>query len=132
MLDSLKTTHAKLDSSENIVTIQAKEIASLKSQLSKIQTELTNTNTEKNSMALFGMQMSKTGYNLLMWCIIGGLLTLALFFIFRFKSSNSSTKEAKLKLEEVETEFEDHRRIALEREQKLRRQLQDEINKNKS
>ena len=132
VLDSLKTTHAKLDSSENIVTIQAKEIASLKSQLSKIQTELTNTNTEKNSMALFGMQMSKTGYNLLMWCIIGGLLTLALFFLFRFKSSNSSTKEAKLKLEEVETEFEDHRRIALEREQKVRRQLQDEINKNKS
>jgi hypothetical protein len=41
------------------------------------------------------------------------------------------TKEAKRKLEDIETEFEDHRRIALEREQKVRRQLQDEINKNK-
>ena len=132
VLDSLKTTHAKLDSSEKIVTDQVKEIASLKSQLSDTQSELSNTNTEKDSMALFGMQMSKTGYNSLMFSVIGGLLALALFFLFRFKSSNSSTKAAKYKLEEVETEFEEHRRVALEREQKVRRQLQDEINKNKS
>ena len=132
VLDSLKTTYAKLDSSEKRVTSQAKEIESLKSKLGNTQTELTNTNAEKDSMSLFGIQMSKTGYNVLMWSIIAGLLALALFFLFRFKSSNSSTKAAKQKLEEVETEFEEHRRIALEREQKVRRQLQDEINKNKS
>ena len=34
-------------------------------------------------------------------------------------------------LEEIEEEFDDHRRTALEREQKVRRQLQDEINKQK-
>jgi len=32
----------------------------------------------------------------------------------------------------LELEFEEHRRNALEREQKVRRQLQDEINKQKS
>ncbi|WP_299117965.1 tRNA (guanine-N1)-methyltransferase [uncultured Winogradskyella sp.] len=132
VLDSLKTTYAKLNSSEKTVNNQAKEIESLKSQLSNTQTELTNTNAEKDSMSLFGMQMSKTGYNVLMWGIIAGLLALALLFVFRFKSSNSSTKAAKRKLEEVEVEFEEHRRVALEREQKVRRQLQDEINKNKS
>ncbi|RZN81427.1 MAG: tRNA (guanine-N1)-methyltransferase [Winogradskyella sp.] len=132
VLDSLKTTHAKLDNSEKTVNNQAKEIESLKSQLGNTQTELTNTNAEKDSMSLFGMQMSKTGYNILMWAIIAGLLALTLLFVFRFNSSNSSTKAAKRKLEEVEVEFEEHRRVALEREQKVRRQLQDEINKNKS
>ena len=131
VLDSLKTTYAKLNSSENTVAQQLKEIESLKTQLQNTQTDLTKTNEEKDSMALFGMQMGKANYNILMWTIIGGLLALALFFIFKFKSSNALTRDAKHKLEEVETEFEEHRRTALEREQKVRRQLQDEINKNK-
>ena len=83
-------------------------------------------------MALFGLQMSKTSYNILMWTIIGGLFALLVVFVLRFKSSNSATKEARRKLEETETEYKDYRRIALEREQKVRRQLQDEINKNKT
>jgi len=84
------------------------------------------------SLSLFGLQMSKTGYNALMWSIIAALLALLLVFIFRFKNSNSITKAAKLKLSETEEEFEEHRRNALEREQKVRRQLQDEINKNRN
>jgi hypothetical protein len=67
-----------------------------------------------------------------MWSIIAGLFAFLLLFIYKFKGSNSSTREAKLRLDEVETEFEDHRRNALEREQKVRRQLQDELNKHKS
>jgi uncharacterized membrane protein (DUF106 family) len=83
-------------------------------------------------MALLGMQTSKTNYNVIMWTIIAALTALLLFFIYKFKNSNSLTKEAKYKLEEVESEFEEHRRNALEREQKVRRQLQDELNKNKA
>ncbi len=54
-----------------------------------------------------------------------------LFFIYKYKNSNSTTKEAKKNLAEIEDEFDDHRRTALEREQKVRRQLQDELNKQK-
>ncbi len=66
-----------------------------------------------------------------MWSIIGGLLALLLLFIYKFKNSNSITREANHNLAEIEEEFDDHRRTALEREQKVRRQLQDEINKQK-
>ena len=41
------------------------------------------------------------------------------------------TQEAKTSLDELEIEYEEHRRRALEREQKISRQYQDEINKNK-
>ncbi len=132
VLDSLKTTYKNLEDSKNTVEGQAKEIADLKAQLSTTQSTLDQTNTEKNNMALLGMQTSKTNYNVIMWTIIAALLALLLFFIFKFKNSNALTRGAKLKLEEVETEFEEHRRVALEREQKVRRQLQDEINKNKA
>lgn len=130
-IDSLKTVHAKLESLNNTVEAQLKEIDGLKTSLSSTQSTLDSTNAKKNSMSLLGAQMSKTGYNILMWTIIAGLLALLLLFIYKFKNSNAITKKAKYNLAEIEEEFEEHRKTALEREQKVRRQLQDEINKQK-
>ncbi|WP_299550184.1 tRNA (guanine-N1)-methyltransferase [Seonamhaeicola sp.] len=130
-IDSINTLKKELSNSNATITSQDKEINELKSNLTQTQTTLDNTNKEKDSMALFGMQMSKTGYNMLMWTIIAALLALLILFIYRFKNSNAVTKLAKQNLAEIEEEFDEHRRIALEREQKVRRQLQDEINKQK-
>ncbi|GAA0746936.1 tRNA (guanine-N1)-methyltransferase [Gaetbulibacter jejuensis] len=130
-LDSLKAIHKDLADTQAIVDTQALEITELKSNLTNTKDTLDKTNLEKDSMALFGMQMSKGGYNVLMWSIIGGLFALLLLFIYKFKNSNAITKQAKKSLAETEEEFEEHRRTALEREQKVRRQLQDEINKQK-
>jgi len=131
-LDSLKAVHKDLEDTKAIVKSQAKEIESLKSNLANTESTLNATNDEKDNISLFGMQTNKASYKILMWSIIGGLLALLLLFIYKFKGSNSATREAKHKLEEVESEFEEHRRTALEREQKVRRQLQDELNKQKS
>tara|TARA_R110000751_G_scaffold78765_2_gene158948 strand:- start:200 stop:805 length:606 start_codon:yes stop_codon:yes gene_type:complete len=131
-LDSLKAVHKDLVDTQAIVDKQVDEIESLKSNLSNTESTLNATNNEKDNISLFGIQTNKASYKVLMWSIIGGLLAFLLFFIYKFKGSNSATREAKHKLEEVESEFEEHRRNALEREQKVRRQLQDELNKQKS
>lgn len=108
---------------------QQAEISKLNTDLSGTQQTLEATNQEKDSMNFFGKQMSKSGYKTLMWGIAGLLLAGLLLFIFRFKNSNSITKEARYKLSEAEQEFEEYRKKALEKEQKLGRQLQDERNK---
>lgn len=131
-MDTLIANRKNLADTQGVVNSQATEIDGLKTSLAQTQSKLDQTEDEKNNMALFGIQMGKTNYNILMWCIVAALLGLLLFFIYKFKNSNTLTKEAKLKLDELETEFEEHRRTALEREQKVRRQLQDEINKNKA
>lgn len=131
-MDSLKALRQKLTDTQSIVDRQAANIESLQTNLSNTQSTLNKTEEEKNNMALFGVQMGKANYNVVMWSIVALLLACLLFFIYKFKNSNTLTRQAKLKLDEVETEFEEHRRIALEREQKVRRQLQDEINKNKA
>lgn len=129
--DSINTLETKLDNTRDVVSKQQNEIDNLKTSLSKTQDTLNTTNTEKDSMSLLGLQMSKPSYNLLMWLIITALFVLLLLFIYKFKNSNTGTKAAKNALVEVEEEFEEHRRTALEREQKVRRQLQDELNKQK-
>lgn len=131
-IDSLDAVHKNLADTKAIVESQSKEISTLKTSLANTESTLNNTKAEKDNISLFGIQMSKASYKVLMWCIIAALLGLLLLFIYKFKGSNSSTREAKLKVSELETEFEEHRRNALEREQKVRRQLQDELNKQKS
>ena len=131
-LDSLKAVRKDLVETQINVDKQASEISTLKSSLSETQNTLDLTNQEKDSMEFLGMQLSKTTYNTFIWSIIGGLLVFLLFFIYKFKNSNSTTREAKRALAEIEEEFDEHRKTALEREQKVRRQLQDELNKQKA
>lgn len=131
-LDSLNAVKKQLSDTKQIVDNQEKEIEVLKTNLSDTNTNLDRLKLEKDSMSLLGMQMTKIGYNILLWSIIGGLLVLLLLFIFKFKNSNVITRNAKLALAETEEEFEAHRKRALEREQKVMRRLQDEINKQKA
>lgn len=131
-IDSLKAVHKDLADTKILVDTQAKEISDLKSSLESTQTNLENTRSEKDNIGLFGMQMSKGSYKTIMWLIIACLLALLGLFIYKFKNSNAVTRQAKKNLADIEEEFEEHRKTAVEREQKVRRQLQDEINKQKT
>ncbi len=130
-IDSLKAVHKDLSDTKAIVDSQAIEIADLKNRLANTKTTLVTTKEEKDNMFLLGMPISKGMYKLLMWSAIGLLLILLSVFIYKFRNSNAITKQAKQALAETEEEFEEHRRNALEREQIVRRQLLDEINKHK-
>lgn len=130
-LDSLNTFRKNLLNAKAIVDSLTVEVSSLKANLRDSQNDLFKTNEKKNSMHLFGLQMSKANYNLLMLIIIAVLLAFLFIFIYKFKNSNTITKTAKNNLAYIEEEFEEHRRNALVREQKVRRQLQDELNKQK-
>ena len=131
-MDTLNAVHKELSDTQAKVKTQSNEIDQLKTDLSNTKTNLEDTKKEKDSMALFGLQMSKGGYNALMWTIIAVLLVMLSLFIYKFKNSNAITKQAKKSLLETEEEYEEYRRNSLEREQKVRRQLQDEINKQKN
>ena len=62
-----------------------------------------------------------------------GLLSLIIVVLFiKYKSGFDIIKTTKNKLHETDEEFEKFRQRSLEREQQLRRKLQDEINKKKS
>ena len=87
---------------------------------------------KEDGIEILGMLTKKSTYNTIMWSIIALLIAAFLFIFFKFNKSNAVTKEANLKLAETEEEFDAHRQKTLEREQQLRRKLQDEINKNRN
>ena len=132
VLDSLKSSREIISEKDNLLKTERSNIEKTKGTLSKTQLELEIANKKENSISLFGMQLSKITYNLLLWSIIIILLLGLSYFVFKFFRSNVLTKQAQNSLLETEEEFEQHRKKALEREQKLRRQLQDEINKQRN
>lgn len=129
--DTLNLNRKKYLDSQNIISNQKTEIDSLNSKLIAINDDLSSVTKEKDSINLLGMQLSKTGYNSILWTIIAALSALLALFITRFKRSNTITAEAKIDKAEIEKEYEEHKQRALEREQKIRRELQDELNKQK-
>lgn len=130
-LDSLNTIHKILANTQALVKSQANQIARLQTTLSKTNSDLESMTSKKNSMSLLGLEMSKIWYHILIFTIIFSLLALLLLFIYKFRHSNTVTINAVKALKDTEEAFENHRKTALEREQKVRRQLLDEINKQK-
>ncbi|MGC1515275.1 MAG: tRNA (guanine-N1)-methyltransferase [Maribacter sp.] len=131
VLDSIAAMNKKTAELKATIAEHETTITSLNNKLEETTTNLTEVSEEKDSISFLGIPVSKGTYNFILWTIIGGLFLILGLFIYRFRNSNILTQEAKKNLAELEVEYEDHRRRALEREQKISRQLQDEINKQK-
>jgi tetrahydromethanopterin S-methyltransferase subunit B len=131
ILDSISTSNSNITGLRATIAENETAISSLNTKLDETTKNLNQLTEEKDSMSFFGIMVSKGTYKLIVWSVIFGLLAFLLFFIYRFRNSNFLTQQAKSALADVEAEFEQHRRRSLEREQKISRELQDEINKNK-
>ncbi|KOY52200.1 hypothetical protein [Polaribacter dokdonensis] len=132
VLDSLRKSEKTISEKDNLLKSERNSIEKLNTDLEKTKEELELALAKENSISLLGFQVSKVTYNLVLWLIIIVLALALAFFVFKFSKSHILTKEAKENLETVEEDFENHRKKSLEREQKLRRQLQDEINKQRN
>ncbi|MDT0607244.1 tRNA (guanine-N1)-methyltransferase [Croceitalea rosinachiae] len=131
ILDTISAANDNISELQATIADHETTLSSLNTKLEQTTKNLTELTAEKDSMSFFGIMVSKGTYKLIVWCIIFGLLIFLILFIYKFKNSNTLTQQAKLALSDVEGEFEEHRRRALEREQKISRKLQDEINKKK-
>ncbi len=126
--DSIKSLHKQLIDSKNKIAEQAKKIDKTNSELKSSSEEINSLTKEKESISFLGIPLKKAMYNTVIFLIIAVLTALLGFYIYRFKDSHRVTRKYKKDLSELEKEFEEHRTKALEREQKVRRQLQDLIN----
>ena len=129
--DSMDKATAHRHSLDKQLSAQIQKTDSVQSLYNAITQTNVTLEKEKNSMAFLGIPSTKSSYRVISWTLILSLLGGLLFFIFKFRNSNFLTQQAKSALEEMEQEFEQHRRWALDREQKLSRELLDERNNKK-
>lgn len=136
LIELQKNTRAKISGLENRIVVSENNIKDQKKEIDRLNAELAETTGNlqdaaqaKNEISFFGLPTNKTTYRIITWGILLILLVALAIFIYKFKNSHIQTKEAKKNLQETEDEFEEYRKKALEKQQKLGRSLQDERNK---
>ncbi|WP_257668935.1 hypothetical protein [Parapedobacter tibetensis] len=101
----------------------------LSDSLSTVYKSLQSAKDHRDNFSFLGMAMHKSTYSILLWSLVLALAIALTFYIYRFNQSHMVTKDTKKAIEDLQMEFDQHRKKAMEKEQKLKRQLQDEINK---
>ncbi len=119
----------EISSLKDSIQSQDKQIQSLNTGVSDLNKELSSLQNEKDEIVFLGMPLTKSGYKTMTWSIIVVLIILLFLFIFKYNRSNLLTKEAKQNLKNLDADYESYKRISLEKQQKLGRELQDEKNK---
>lgn len=129
--DSLKVLKTVIIEKENTLKNKNKKIESLYSLHQQTNKKLTVAISKENTISFFGIQISKKMYKIIIWVLIFLLLIGFILFVYKFNNSNVLTEEAKNNLLSVEREFDIFRKKSIKREQKLRRELLDQVNKPK-
>lgn len=131
VLEAINQLQSEINSNKVAFEKQKASLDTITLKLTTTEEALSEALNRENNLEVIGIPTSKSTFKLLV-CIVVAILLLALGGLFiQFKKSYSDTKDAQKKLIETEEELEELKKRSLEREQKIRRQLQDEINKNK-
>jgi hypothetical protein len=132
VLDSIKLIDKELQLKNQQNRVLKDSLQNANTILSSLDSDMKLMTTEKDSIYFVGLRLNKSTYSIIVWSIIFILIVMLSYFIYQFKNSYIITSEAKSNLSEVEEELAIFKKKSLEREQKIRRQLQDEINKQRT
>ncbi|WP_107037574.1 coiled-coil domain-containing protein [Brumimicrobium mesophilum] len=127
--DSIIVFESEILESSKKIQEQKSDIDSSHQEIESLNAELKETQSKVDNIDFMGISTQKSTFTTIMLSIILVLLIISLVMFFVFKKGQKSTKLAKEKLTETQLELDNHRKRSLEREQKVRRELQDELNK---
>jgi len=131
VLDTVAALEQNITSSSLEIGQQKETISNLNKELETTKNELAISIKKEKGIEILGIVTNKSTYNIVAFSLIVILLITIFVLLFKYKNSNTITKSTLSKLTETEEELDSFRQKTLEREQQLRRKLQDEINKNK-
>jgi hypothetical protein len=130
-LDSIERIHKELQLKNQRNNFLKDSLQTIKKELGNLNSDLKLIINEKDTIYLFGIKLSKVIYKIIIWITVLLLIFMLSYSLYEYKNSFLVTSQAKKNLIDAENELSDLRKNSLKKEQKLRRLLQDEINKHK-
>jgi len=115
-LTALKLEVARLNST---LTEENTQIETLNTELASTKDERDDAIRNKDSFSLLGILMHKTLYSTIMWLIILGLAVFAAILFIMFRRAHVVTSHTKHELLSVQEEFDQYRKTAREKYEKL-------------
>lgn len=127
--DSLNKEKRSATSIKQALASQNKEISQLKSNFSKKDLELSAVHSRLDEISLLGIPMAKSSYNLLMWGLLILLATVLAVVLFKSLVYRREAQHRINLFDEISQEYKTYKTRSNDKEKKLARELQDEINK---
>ena len=127
--DTLSSMKNQQTADMNTINSQKSNLENLNSSLTTTKNELAAAVEERDGISFFGSLVSKGTYKVIMWALVALLAGLFAFTAMKFKNSNLLTVQAKKDHDELLEEFENFKERALERERKIKREMQTVMNK---
>lgn len=101
----------------------------LQDSVQVLKDQLAQEQEKVDSFSFLGINTSKSTYSSIVWLIIAVLLITTFTFLFSYRKAKVNTDEYQKTADQAQEELSLFRKKALEKEQALKRQLQDELNK---
>ncbi len=105
------------------------EVNDLRSELESVKAELEASEKLNDNMSFFGILLSKSVYNIIVWSIVAVLIGVILVMLARMKKVAQSAKRIKGSFTQVSEEFRAYQFEAKENQIKIKRELQTALNK---
>lgn len=129
VLDTLSDVRQNVSEAKRLIDAQEKELAELKSIITEKDQQLQEKEYAGSHITVLGIDWSKDSYIIFNFVLIGILLIAMGVLMFKFKDNNKIAKKKSHDYNRLETEFEEYKRNALEKQMRLRRDLQTAQNK---
>lgn len=127
--DSLAQVQQQLTATQGKVDAQNGEIASLNEDLKAQQQAVSDSEHASTHISVLGIDMLKQNFLSFFWITASILTLLLLGALYQYRNSKRVTSKTQYNLRAIQRELEDFRKKSLEKERKLRRELQTERNR---
>jgi hypothetical protein len=128
-MDTLNASKNHLKEAQAKLGSQSKAVDSLKTTMTSKDQSLSESNAKADAISVFGVLVSKSNYNVVMFCLVGGLAAALVIVIITTAKHKHEAKYRTELYEEIEEEYKTFKAKAHEKELKLARELQTERNK---
>lgn len=124
VMDSVSIKEESIAASSATIERQEKEVAELKATIQEKDQLLEEKEYAGTHIEVLGIDFSKEGYKMFNLILISLLILTMAVLIYKFKDNNKIARKKSNDYNRLESEFEEYKRNALEKQMKLRRDLQ--------
>ncbi|MEJ8757247.1 hypothetical protein WG947_09590 [Pontibacter sp. H259] len=129
LADARKGADKELIEARASVAAQEKQLKALTEETARKEQEVLKSQHLINNISFFGIDMGKQFYVILNSVIIVALLIVLAVIMMQYKSSKSTAVEKVKAFNDIDNEFNEYKKAARERELKLKREMQTEMNR---
>ena len=129
LLEAGKERDQELAQAKENIQQQNSQLQALKEQYAAKEKEVEQSAYNVANLSVLGIDMEKQHYVILSFAVIITLLVLSGIFLMQYRSSKLVAVEKQRAFEEIDQEYNEYKKNAREKELKVKRELQTEMNR---